>query len=372
MKIARSELVSKKRGGVGVSGNDIAPWQTSGFMKEWAANTEVVRRIRSSMAVLLIVSETDIASTIQGDALLARGGWSERETVEQCRVWQHEQGGVWLWWFGNRFLMEDDLDTRFTQGTGVEVSEVIFLSRHFAASGRPSLTLHVIGVPGETPHGEQSGHGGIKGEVVLPNTRFASWYRLMCESAHRHALVPEFELTIETTHHGPCLSVPTMFIEIGSSETHWDRRDAAEAWADVIQTGLGLDGSQEIGRWELLTSEERRKSKVMLGIGGGHYAPRHTDVLRKTDCWAGHQLANYALEMEKPVEDSWDPDTGILPSGAWNHAIRVCVESTRCAFPGGIVTAHLDRKSFKGWQRRVIKRLLKELNVPVGRTRDFE
>ena len=110
----------------------------------------------------------------------------------------------------------------------------------------------------------------------------------------------------------------------------------------------------------------------MLGIGGGHYAPRHTDVLRKTDCWAGHQLANYALEMEKPEEDGWDPDTGILPSGAWNHAIRVCVESTRKAFPGGMVTAHLDRKSFKGWQRRVIKRLLQELDVPVGRTRDFE
>ena len=33
---------------------------------------------------------------------------------------------------------------------------------------------------------------------------------------------------------------------------------------------------------------------------------------------------------------------------------------------------HLDRKSFKGWQRRVIKRLLNELDVPVGRTRDFE
>ena len=324
------------------------------------------------MVTLLIVSELDIASTIQGDALLARGGWSHRDEVEGGKVWQHECGHVWLWWFGEGFLMEDELDSRFSNGCGISVDEVIFLSRHFAASGRPSLTLHVIGVPGEIPHGEKSEHGGIKGEVMLPNPRFASWYRLMCEAAHRYELVPEFELTIETTHHGPCLSVPTMFIEIGSSETHWGRRDAAEAWADVMVAGLGLDGGDGVGNWASLTAENQRDAKIMIGIGGGHYAPRHTDVLRKTDCWAGHQVANYALEMQKPEEDGWDPETGALPQGAWNHAIRVSVESTRRAFSGGEVMVHLDRKSFKGWQRRVIKRLLNELDVPVGRTRDFE
>ena len=194
----------------------------------------------------------------------------------------------------------------------------------------------------------------------------------MCEAAHRHGLVPEFELTIETTHHGPCLSVPTMFIEIGSSETHWGRRDAAEAWADVMDVGLGLDGGKGVGNWATLSAEMRSDAKIMIGVGGGHYAPRHTDVLRKTECWAGHQLANYALEMDKPEDEGWNPDTGILPEGAWNHAIQVSVERTREAFPGGKVMAHLDRKSFKGWQRRVIKRLLEELDVPVGRTSDFE
>jgi len=325
-----------------------------------------------SMVTLLIVSDQDIASTIQGDALLARGGWLEMSKVEDGRVWKYENKDVWLWWFGKGFLMEDGLDERFSAGIERNVDEVIFLSRHYAASGRPSLTLHVLGVPGEYPHGERAEHGGIKGKVMLPNPRFASWYRLMCDAAHRHQLVPEFELTIETTHHGPCLSTPTMFIEIGSSETHWGRVDAAEAWADVMEIGLGLDGGEGIGKWDSISPEERSSEKVMIGIGGGHYAPRHTDVLRKTDCWAGHQIANYALEMEKPEDDSWDPDSGPIPQGAWNHSIRVCVESTRAAFPGGMVMAHLDRKSFKGWQRRVIKRCLEELNVPVGRTVDFQ
>lgn len=319
------------------------------------------------MTTLLIVSEPDIASVIQGEALLARGGWEAVGEVEGGAVHRHARADVHLWWFGSRLLHEDGLDQRFSAGLGSPVHEVIFLSRHFAASGRPSLTLHVIGVPGETPVGEGAEHGGVKGEVVLPNPRFAAWYRLMCDAAVRHDLVPEFELTIETTHHGPSLDVPTLFVEIGSAESHWDRRDAAEAWADVMTAGLGLQEGSGAGDWRALSEAERAEAKVMVGIGGGHYAPRHTDVLRKTGCWAGHQLAAYALEMEKPE----DPDEGPLPAGAWQHAIRVSVESTRAAFPGGRVMAHLDRKSFKGWQRRVIKRLLAELEVPVGRTADF-
>jgi len=328
--------------------------------------------LRLSMTTLLIVSGPDIASTIQGDALLARSGWTEAGEVERGAVWRHRDADVHMWWFPGRVLHQDDLDSRFSSAIGCDVDEVIFLSRHFAASGVPSLTLHVIGVPGETPHGEVAEFGGKKGEVVLPNPRFAAWYRLMCEAAESHDLVPEFELTIETTHHGPSLASPTMFIEIGSSESHWGRRDAAEAWADVMTEGLGLDGGGGKGDWAALSNDERASAKVMIGIGGGHYAPRHTDVLRKTACWAGHQLAKYALTMEKPADPAWDPDNGELPEGPWNHAIRVCVDSTRAAFPGANVSAHLDRKSFKGWQRRVIKRLLEELDVPIGRTVDFE
>jgi len=325
-----------------------------------------------AMVTLLLVSETDIASVIQGEALLARGGWHEQEEIEGGSVWKHQHNRVWMWWIKTGFLMEDHLDTRFSNGSQLVVNEVLFLSRHYAASGRPSLTLHAIGVPGEQPHGVKAEHGGIKGEVVLPNPRFAAWFRLMCEAAKNHHLVPEFELTIETTHHGPSLTSPTLFIEIGSSESHWDRRDAAEAWADVLEKGLGLDGGDGCGNWNALSKRERSESKVMIGIGGGHYAPRHTDVLRKTNCWAGHQLAGYALEMTKPDDENWDPDEDELPGGAWNHSICVSVESTRRAFPDGKVMAHLDRKSFKGWQRRVIKRLLSELDVPVGRTVDFE
>ena len=331
------------------------------------------------MVTLLIVSEPDLASTIQGDALLNRGGWRESIEVEGCKCWTHTDRPVHIWWLSERILWEDGVDSRYEKGAGLSegaVSEVIFLSRHFAASGMPSLTLHVIGVPGEEQVGEPAEYGGIKGEVVPPNPRFAAWFRLMCAAATKHKLNDEFDLTIETTHHGPSLKSPTMFIEIGSSESHWGRRDAAEAWADVLTRGLNLDGvggnAIQCGDWKALSADEKAQAKVMVGIGGGHYAPRHTDVIRKTDCWAGHQLASYALPMKKPEDENWDPDSGEYPLGQWQHAIKVSIDSTRQVFDGSQVIAHLDRKSFKGWQRRVIKRLLAELDVPIGRTVDFE
>ena len=69
--------------------------------------------LASTMVTLLIVSAPDIASVIQGDALLARGGWTPCEPIEGGDVWQHERADVCLWWFGERVLMEDNLDLRF-------------------------------------------------------------------------------------------------------------------------------------------------------------------------------------------------------------------------------------------------------------------
>ena len=54
---------------------------------------------------------------------------------------------VRMWMFGGGILFEDDIDKRWQQQTGEVVREVIFPSRHAAASGKPSLTLHPIGVP---------------------------------------------------------------------------------------------------------------------------------------------------------------------------------------------------------------------------------
>ena len=99
----------------------------------------------------------------------------------------------------------------------------------------------------------------------------------------------------------------------------------------------------------------------MIGLGGGHYAPRHRAVISQTDVWVGHLLANYALEFDEPTVE------GELPAGPWRHAVTIAIEATRIAFPGGSVFAHLDRKSFKGWQRQALASLLSDFDVPIFR-----
>ena len=320
---------------------------------------------------LIVVSDLDIASTVQVEALIERGGWNCIGEVEGDERWQHRSERAEIWWMPRRLLFEDQIDMRYESATGCRVREVLFLSRHFAASGRPSLTLHPIGVPGEGPRGTMAEFGGERGRVVPPSPRFSTLFLALHEAADRHDLTPEFEITVETTHHGPILDAPSLFIEIGSTDSHWGRQDAAEAWADVLIEGLGLDGGESLGDWHSLTQEERSRTPVMIGIGGGHYAPRHSDVVRRTGCWMGHLLAGYALPMERPEDEGWDPMTGPLPAGAWRHSIDVAIDSTRESFPGGQIVAHLDRKSFKGWQRQAVRRHLEERDIRIVRTADL-
>ena len=311
---------------------------------------------------LLVVSESDIGSTVQGRALLARGGWDEDTAVDGGRVWRHRSNRVDLWWRNQPHLYSDYLDKQYEMETSRSLSEVLFLSRHVAASGRPSLTLHAIGIPGASPHGEVAEYGGRNGMTVPPSPRFASLFRRLDQIANRTGIIEEFEITLETTHHGPILDTPTLFIEIGSTEEHWGRQDAAEVWADVLAEEFGFEEELEV---------RGAKEIAFIGLGGGHYAPRHQAILRGTSAHCGHLLASYSLPFILPDQPDWDPLNGPLPEGSWKDAIDICLKQTQDVFPKSKIVAHLDRKSFKGWQRQSIRRHLEAKGIPLFRQADF-
>jgi D-aminoacyl-tRNA deacylase len=308
------------------------------------------------MVTLLLASRGDVASVNLHDAVLRLGGWGEAVEMEHGTVRTHSQRPAHLLLIDQLHIKADGIDAIHEEETGQTVDEVLVLSRHVSASQTPALTLHAIGVPGETPHGEPGQAGGLKGAVVPPSPRFAPLYRAMLDLARARGLDEEFDLTLEATHHGPLLERPTLYIEIGSTIEQWERREAADVWAEVISRNLGLSGQPPV--------EWQPGGDVMIGLGGGHYAPRHKAVLSESELWAGHILANYALPFEEPDGDS-------APAGAWRHSLEVSVRATREAFPGGNLFAHLDRKSFKAWQRSAILELLSELDVPVRRGREL-
>ncbi|KAJ9187349.1 hypothetical protein P3X46_002813 [Hevea brasiliensis] len=315
------------------------------------------------MVTLLVATTGDPASINPASALLAMPGWQPTSSLQEIKSFSNQQ--VRLLLHDKSIVVEDDLDQRWEAATGEVVDEVIFFSKHTAVSNRPALTIHPIGVP-HLREGDVPPQGGKPGWAAPPDPRMGPWLRLLKKIAHSHNLVPEFEITLEATHHGPVTSKPTMFIEIGSTEEYWERQDAAQVVALLVWEGLGLGGGASVGNW----SSANDKRKVLLGIGGGHYAPRHMDIVLKDGVWVAHLLSGYSLPMEDPNQTKIDTNTKDI-GGTWRESIKAAYEATKSAFPGGEILAHLDHKSFKSWQKNAITGFLGEQNIKIGKPNDF-
>lgn len=303
--------------------------------------------------VLIAVSATDIASTNQADALMRLAEWNELESVEGHPAFTRLHVRMWI--LPGSVLREDFLARRWKQATGEAVDEIIFPSRHSAASGRPSLTLHPIGVmqlnTDETPP-----YGGKAGDAPPPSTRLASWWQELVRKSENADLGEEFDSSLEVTHHGPWLEVPSLFIEVGSTSATWGHVGAAEFLADIIHRGLGLDGGKGFGSWN---SKRDAGLPVLITLGGGHYAPRANNLALHSGLKLGHMLATYALPFTAPE------DEGDEPRGNWKQSINAAYEATKKAYPNGKIIFSMDKKAFKGWQRQAIRAHLEFLQAPL-------
>lgn len=303
--------------------------------------------------ILIAVNGDDIASTNQAKYLLESVPWNRREDVESYA--SYEIQNVRMWFLPNRILWEDHLDRRWNSATGETVAEVIFPSRHAAASGKPCLTLHPIGVP-HHPLGEEPPFGGQAGFAPPPNTRLAPWWRLLHQKWEKYA-IPEFSLSLEVTHHGPILDVPALFIEVGSTEPYWPNEEAARLLADIMIEGLGINGTIQSESW----SETNKDEPVLVTLGGGHYAPKANKLALHPHVWLGHMLANHSLPFGTQEE----------PGLLWKQSIDSALVSTKRAYPGGRIVCNVEKKSFKGWQRQLIYKHLETVGIEVVRTNAF-
>lgn len=211
----------------------------------------------------------DNASVNIRDRILALADWTEQGTMEGSPVYYLKD--MALITVPRLHLWNDNIDKAAARALGTSVEEVVFLSRHKAASGKRSLTVHPIGNWG------RADYGGREGTVVPSAPHLMS---SLLRQLKEEATGLEFEITFEVTHHGPYLETPTLFIEIGSSEATWGDHDAAQAIA------------------RSLLNVEVSAYPVAMGIGGGHYAPRFSEssLFKKIDF--GHMLPNHAFDLE--------------------------------------------------------------------------
>lgn len=305
--------------------------------------------------ILIAVNQQDIASTNQADQLRTWDDWTQIGAVEGCPTYAYEH--LRMMYLPNGLLFEDHLDRRWHAATGETVSEVVFPSRHVAASGQASLTLHPIGVP-HLPMLEQGRYGGRGGSAPPPSTRLATWWKMLLERTHENKEVEGFDVSLEVTHHGPTLDVPCLFIEVGSTEATWGHQGAAAVLAGIIKDGLLVEKDNV---WDPSVHEGQL---VLVTLGGGHYAPRANQLAALDDVWLGHMLATYALPFEQ------GPD-GIV-GGRWKQSVLAALKATRRAFPGGDIVCSMDKKAFKGWQRQAVRDLLKTEGVPLLTTHQIK
>lgn len=232
---------------------------------------------------VLVASEPDEASMNQRAALLALGAWKEDVPFEGRPSWR--QGPWRLVTIRELHLERDGLDRDLEAAWSQPPELVVYLSKHRSESRTPSLTVHAVG----NPHAAEM--GGRPGTLVpaAPGFMTAALRRLRAEARG----LP-YDVTFEATHHGPYLETPTFYIEQGSTEAEWRDTEAARAIARALLPLEPLD------------------APVAVGLGGGHYAPRHTDLAKAYRIAFGHILASYALDATSTglVEQAADRTPG--------------------------------------------------------------
>lgn len=219
------------------------------------------------MNTLIVTSEVDKASMNILDHLLKTGRWKKFGEFEENPASQY--GNRLLVTIRDEFLFRNDLDLEVKEALGIDFGTMIFASRHKSESRLRTLTVHPLG------NYDKADFGGHKGTLVptTPDTMTLA-LRLL---KHRSAGLG-IPVSFEVTHHGPYVSTPAFNIEIGSDENAWAQKPLAKAIASVI------------------VSVEEEKLPVVIGIGGGHYAPRLTDVALERRVSFGHMVPSYALD----------------------------------------------------------------------------
>ena len=267
---------------------------------------------------VLVASDQDEASRNQREALLALASWSAEEPFDGRPAWRLRD--TVLVTIREHHLYRDHLDRDLSTAYGAP-ELVVYLSKHKSESETPSLTVHPIGNPASADFGGQPG-------VLVPAA--ARWMTAALRALRREARSLAYEVTFEATHHGPFLEAPTFFIEQGSTQREWADLDASRAIARSLLDLEPLDAS------------------VAVGMGGGHYVPRHRDLAFERHIAFGHLLPAYALER--------------APASIIDQA----VERTE-----GAVLAYVHRKTLSKTQVRAIEERLESLGVRVVREADL-
>lgn len=269
--------------------------------------------------ILVVASSKDIASLNIAKQILEH--YSFKETTEAFQgnptfATETKGNNIRLVTLNEESIYAQDLTDFFT-----DLKLVVFISKHSSVSGTPTLSVHTPGNLGEAEK------GGISRKVsVSPANAMRDALKAMMKL--KGELHLDYEVSYEGTHHGPSLSVPTMFVELGSSLKQWNDSKASEAIAHASMEAISKFGNPPV--------------KTVLGIGGPHYSSKFTRMALEKEVAFGHMIPKYAV----PSLDS--------------EILRQCIERTL----ERVESAVLDWKGIKGEDKQPLVKMLMEASIP--------
>jgi D-aminoacyl-tRNA deacylase len=266
------------------------------------------------LPVLILASKKDTAAQNIARQLITRNNFSAVDSSGNLL----QRGDV--------YLKCVETDGIYTDNLGVEFKPdaAIFVSRHRSESNEPALTTHWTGNP--TGRADFGGKPRTLSPTDPPRLRAA----LLALDEGCVARKLGYATTLEATHHGPTdLGVPTLFVELGSTEKEWNDQEAAIVAADAA--------------WR--AAKNPIAGKLAVGFGGGHYCNKQGNAIRNDGYAFSHIFSKYFFE---------DYDAEI---------VRVAYRLTR----GECRTAVIDWKGIRGRERAKLLETLTEMQVEIVR-----
>jgi len=267
------------------------------------------------MAVLIVASKQDEAAQ------------NIVRELTRIKNFQPVEGRTDLLKQGEIFIKHVDSDGIYTDQLDLDMTleAVIFASRHRSESGEPALTVHWTG--NSTSRADFGGKPKSLSYTDPSRSRAA----LLALDAAKDSAKINYAVTLEATHHGPTeLGLPTLFVEIGSTEKEWNDQVAGAVAGEAI--------------WQAATTPVQ--GKYAIGFGGGHYCNKQCAAVREEGYAFGHILSKYFFE---------DYDEQIV-----HMSIQRTIGTKK-------PVAVIDWKGIRGPERRRLVETLTTMNVEIVR-----
>jgi len=188
--------------------------------------------------------------------------------------------------FGNFNFYLLDKEAIYTENLDMEkISHydfVIFASRHKSEKGNKTLSVHAPG------NWKNADFGGEKGRVCKTSALFQKqiFEKLKINSEEFH--LKGYDLTLECTHHGPLISKPCVFVEIGATEKEWKDRKAAFVVSKAI-----FEAMRDF--------KENPYNEIAIGIGGPHYCPNFNKIQMNSNVAISHIIPQYVFPITEEM-----------------------------------------------------------------------